>query len=167
MTYAQPYTPAVFEKHCKDLAQAFDVNLIIEPTLDERNSHSGIIFRKYWKQYFETYPWLVSVRPRIRIDGMNVFVSEINCDRRYAVALHELGHAIAPGGCVRPFLEDLEVHSREEANRRLMAFKEISLDEETIAWQWAKKMALTWTYGMQQAFTEGMTSHLLTPPKLF
>jgi len=60
----------------------------------------------------------------------------ITDETTYAVALHELGHLIAPGGAVRD--------SSTRGNLGL------TLHEEEAAWAWARYIALEWTPVMEQ-----------------
>ena len=64
----------------------------------------------------------------------------------YAVALHELGHCIAPCGT----LTSTEASHRMIKQRQPTTLRDVKLrlDEEWAAWEWARAYALEWTPAM-------------------
>lgn len=75
-------------------------------------------------------------------------IVKIEHDAHYAIALHELGHHIAPDG----FLES-------EKQRMTATLK---LHREEAAWQQAQYYALNWTTAMEQAMQIGLESYRLS-----
>lgn len=71
-----------------------------------------------------------------------ILLPEVDDETGYAVALHEIGHLVAPGGCDR--LTDLDV-----GRSNLMAAYDL-LTMEHIAWAWARATAVDWTVAMEQ-----------------
>lgn len=58
----------------------------------------------------------------------------IDDETSYAVVLHELGHVLSPWGLLRTI--------KTKGNKNLM------LEEERAAWDWARHYALEWTAAM-------------------
>lgn len=77
-----------------------------------------------------------------KIVGVQVIADEC----RYAIALHELGHCIAPLGAIA------------ESKTR----PELILVQEEAAWEWAEYHALVWTTAMEQTKTFGLDSYRKT-----
>jgi hypothetical protein len=69
-----------------------------------------------------------------------VIVAPIVDEATYAVALHEMGHLVAPLGFLK------SARAACQSRERLMAVK---LAEEEAAWEWAEHYALEWTLTMQ------------------
>lgn len=106
-------------QHARDLAKAFKVAFI---EMDIAPEEAG-----------------ASVKPHGEYLGI-VKVGRIVDDTTYAVALHEIGHVVAPlGGLV-------------EEKRRLegSAAMRMTLIAERAAWEWAEHYAADWTVGMEQ-----------------
>jgi len=116
-------------KHVEDLAQAFNVELLLTKFV-KRERAGAIRFGRFR-----------------RLKGVVAY--PVTDETSYAVVLHELGHHCAPLGFVR-----YELHvkkpgpfaSREEVVR----YVNLMLDEERAAWDWARHYALYWTPAMMQ-----------------
>lgn len=106
--------PASLQAHARDLAKAFGVRLI-EADVLEPHEALGIA--------------------RLRVALCTTIIDETT----YAVALHEMGHLIAPTGVLRD--------ARTAHSRGLM------LVEEDAAWTWARHYALIWTPIMETVAT--------------
>lgn len=68
-----------------------------------------------------------------------IYVVPIEADIPYSVALHEIAHCLEDGD---PF----------------------DIDNEIIAWKWAKKNALVWTSKMQKSMERDLQSHIPSMP---
>lgn len=64
------------------------------------------------------------------ISQRSITIPHIVDDVTYAIALHEMGHILAPGG--------------------FLGLKRSHLEEEENAWDWAHHYALDWTPAMEQ-----------------
>ena len=102
-------------KHARDLAVAFHVRLIEDARIRPEEALSLPEPRKI------------------------ALVSPILDETTYAVALHEMGHLLAPSGILRTVVEGNP--------KNLMRL------EEDAAWQWAKHYALDWTPAMDALAT--------------
>lgn len=114
--------------HAFALAHAFGVRLI------ERDEHA---------------PDDAFAVPALRL----CVVAPIKDETQYAVALHELGHVLAPLGVI----DDGELRDRAGRWR-------IKLDEETAAWDWAQHYALTWTPVMQSVREMTFATYVANAP---
>jgi len=101
-------TIADLQRHAQDLAAAFKLRLIECAQLKPDEALA------------------------LKLYGGLAFVSPIVDETTYAVALHELGHLVAPTGALRAAGV---VGDRANLKR----------DEEDAAWTWARHYALTWT----------------------
>lgn len=79
-----------------------------------------------------------------------VAIRTVTCEVTYAIALHELGHAIFPGA----YLRNSKEKASKERNERL------KLHEEEQAWVWAQYHALEWTVAMEQVKVFGLQTYL-------
>lgn len=123
--------PANLRRHAYELAAAFDVTLIETDIAPESAAaHAG--FRA-------------------------VVIHPIIDETTYAVALHEIGHLVAPLGALRAMHD---VRDNDEGNLKRI--------EEAAAWEWARHYALLWSDVMQHVATwaEGTyaTATAVTPP---
>jgi hypothetical protein len=107
-------TPAARQAHARELAAAFNVRLIETAQLQPDEAMAILHLRV-------------------------ALVSPIIDETTYAVALHELGHLIAPTGVVR------HVTTGDRGNLQRI--------EEDAAWKWAKHYALDWTPVMEALAT--------------
>lgn len=110
---------AALRQHVLDLARAFDVR-VVETT--------------------EVPPEGAAAAPRQRV----IVVAPIHDETLYAVALHELGHILAPAGWL-PGVEGDRLR--------------IKVAEEEAAWEWARHYALEWTPVMEQVAAWGFASY--------
>lgn len=115
-------TPAALAQHAHALARAFDVRLLEAPNIATTPEHAMA---------------LVAVR--------TVVVAPIADDTTYAVALHELGHLIAPCGSL--------------PRRAAQSVANLTRDEEAAAWEWAEHHALDWTPAMEHVKTLALASY--------
>lgn len=111
-------------RHAHELARAFEVLLVEDK---------------------DCAPDEACALPRHRI----VRVAPITDETLYAVALHELGHLIAPAGFVRSSTTSSSLALRQH--------------EEDCAWEWAEYHALLWTAPMQHVATWARGTYDATP----
>ena len=105
--------------HVLDLARAFDVRVV----------ESDAIVHE-----------AAAAAPRERV----VVCTPITDETLYAVALHELGHVLAPAGWL-PGVEGNPLR--------------IKVAEEEAAWEWARHYALEWTDAMEQVATWALSTY--------
>lgn len=110
---AMPLSKDDLRKHVYELATAFGV-VVVE--IEEVPRHGSIAL----------------VDPT-RKATPSIVLSPIVDESSYCVALHELGHCIAPNGII------------QDANER----PRLRLYQEESAWEWAMHYALDWTPSMQ------------------
>lgn len=136
--------------HARQIANAFDVVLMEVPE-DIFRPEDAVAFHVTAKMIDDllartTEPDVQRLFHQLKRDILRgkqcsiVFVKPITDETLYAVAMHELGHCIAPNGNIQgPDRPRLKV---------LM---------ETVAWEWAEHHALDWTIAMQhvKAFALG------------
>jgi hypothetical protein len=123
VTTGRTLTPAQLRAHAHELARAFTVRLI-ETDIAPEAAFAAPIDR-------------VAVVGRI-VD-----------DTTYAVALHELGHLLAPMG-------SLHTVAGNPGNLRRL--------EEDAAWAWARHYALDWTPAMEAVATWAEGTYAAPPP---
>jgi hypothetical protein len=103
-------TAAQLRIHAHELARAFKARLVETPGMPPDDAFA--------------------------IPAMSVVVcAPITEETTYAVALHELGHLVAPLGALRTRASAHNVNLR--------------CDEEEAAWAWARRMAIEWTPVME------------------
>lgn len=115
-------TPAELAQHVGELAAAFGVRLIVIAD----------------KRFAPHDAGAVEV-----MDGQRaVLISPVIDESTYAVALHELGHCLAPGG----MLPEREFSLQYRTTKRPACLRDVKLciEEEHAAWDWAKHYALYW-----------------------
>lgn len=83
-----------------------------------------------------------------------VVVAPVTDETQYAVALHELGHVLAPLGSL----------TREKLGRPARARHALTLEEEEAAWDWAAHHALVWTPLMQSVREMTFATYVATAP---
>lgn len=124
--------PSQYAAHVRQLAAAFSVDLIEEVGRPPDKAFAA--------QLVPTGP-LADVLASIGLVALKgVVIAPVFDETTYAVALHELGHCLAPNG-VRP--EKAKLSPAEEL------FWQMALGEEEAAWAWAQHMALEWTGPME------------------
>jgi len=111
-----------FADHARALAQAFGVDLIEEDAMKPEGAFAAQLSL-----------------PGIHLKG--VAIHPIRDETTYAVALHEIGHCLAPLGSLPFEKQRFAPDSVEYAN--------VSIVEEEAAWEWAQHYALEWTQPMQ------------------
>lgn len=131
-------TPAELRQHVLDIGKAFNISVREQSDLPMRDA----------AMHSEYHP---TTRRFIRFV---IVVRTVTDEETYAVAMHELGHAIHPGGLLRTFVPG------EKRNPNL------SLDEEISAWEWAKKQALIWTPSMQSVMDYGLSTYTQPPVRV-
>lgn len=90
-----------------------------------------------------------AANPKLRA----VLIPEITSDVAYALALHEMGHIVAPEG-------HIGTHGPCPKCCQDPMYMYDLLKEEFAAWAWARSQALEWTTGMEQAEKIGIQSYL-------
>lgn len=108
------------KRHVVDLCAAFNVKLVLVADLAQRPERA-VSHQLIAKKGGETLAMLVECAPIVD-------------ETTYAVALHEIGHCVAPNGHFIGITEDYQM--------RLIA--------EEAAWEWAKWASLDWTPTMEQ-----------------
>lgn len=121
--------------HARTIGYAFKIE-IVERDIPYELSHSntGIALSAKGK------PQITNIVSRA------IYVRYMHTEYGYAIAMHELGHALHPNGCL---------HVRDENNPR---FGLILLEEEA-AYEWAHANSPIWTPEMQRAEEVGMMSY--------
>lgn len=119
--------PTVIElaQHVRQLSHAFKIELQEDPSLDLHGAKAGIEAR------FDDRKQIIEGSLRRR-----VIIHPVTHPTLYAVAMHELGHLLHPGGMLQDW---------HGAMNWLL-----KIDEETSAWEWAHYHALDWSPEMQQ-----------------
>jgi hypothetical protein len=112
-----------FAQHVSDLARAFEIQLHVDPRMNPDEAGAGTT---------GTGQRFIRVAPVID-------------ETTYCVALHELGHCVAPSGALITEKSDAMQNHGVIATKRDMI---LTLEEERAAWQWAKHYALEWTPAM-------------------
>jgi hypothetical protein len=119
-TYAR--TPSELRQHVLSIALSFQVVLV---ELD--------------------IPTVEAMMMPITPDFRAAFVAPITDEITYAVAMHELGHAVAPAGCLR--------FAQQSVTRSSL------ITEELAAWEWARHMALDWSPTMHHVATLALRAY--------
>ena len=125
-----------FAGHVRALAKAFDVLIREDPDRSPEDAGAG------WLREDSHLP-LVQRRKCARFRS-------VTDETSYAVALHELGHCVAPMGQL-------------EFDRDLICLRNarLQIEEERAAWEWARHMALDWTVAMDQVRLHSLKSYEL------
>lgn len=71
----------------------------------------------------------------------------------YAIALHEMGHGLAPNGNLS---SELSPTTRDMRGYETLRDVRLKLEEEEAAWEWAHHYALDWTVEMEQVMVIGL-----------
>lgn len=77
-----------------------------------------------------------------------VNIARVIDETTYAVALHELGHVLAPCGSLTTTQASLQM--RTGGQPTTLRDVKLRLDEEEAAWEWAHHFALEWTPAMKR-----------------
>lgn len=121
-------------QHIIDLATAFNVELMAAPTAEA--SAAGYVTADK--------PLPLAQRRRL------ICIVPVTDETSYAIALHELGHALSPMGMILDKGSN-ELDSASDIRLRLA--------EEEAAWEWAQHYALDWTCAMEQVKAIGLKSY--------
>jgi hypothetical protein len=125
-------------RHVDQLSKAFDIGMVFDRSLD-RETAAAVRLKGGLTQVSDR-----SLRVRERI----VITRPIDEETSYAVAVHELGHHLAPNGyCDRPRPPTCS-HPRE-----LFEWAAAKLVAEEAAWEWAQyyiEQVFYWTVAMEQ-----------------
>lgn len=113
-------TPGVLAAHARELAMTFGIHVRIDATLAPDDAGAGT---------------LRSALPKAERRRC-VKYKPITDETSYAVAMHELGHCLAPDGML-----DYE----HRLFRMTLADARLQVHEEEAAWAWAQYYALQWT----------------------
>lgn len=117
---ARSITPSAMREHVYSIAAAFNIDIVEDPHLN--------LFHQRLQTHFDWWG---------RVSGRTAYVLPIDNAFIYAVALHELGHAIAPNGDAKTY----------------------PFEAENSAWEWAEHVALMWNEEMEIAKTMGLLGH--------
>lgn len=115
----------LLRQHALDLAKAFDVELRIKKGLAPHDAAAK----------FEVKNGLLTGRQFVEI-------APITDETTYAVALHEMGHQLAPCGLLHGHQSRHARHTGELVTKRDLLLR---LESERAAWAWAQHHALQWT----------------------
>jgi hypothetical protein len=136
-----------YAKHARALAKAFHVRLVEDSGMALEKSHVYTLSRLPDRVKATMGPdagkWV----------GI-VFTSPVEDATTYAVALHEIGHAVDPLGNLNP--EYREAKSQAE-------FRRLKILAEESAWKWAQHYAAEWTPDMDAAMAFGLASYESMP----
>jgi len=116
--------PTQYAEHARELAAAFHVDLFETDQPPETAQAAQL-----------------ALKPGHEPIAKAVFVHEIHDETTYIVALHELGHCLAPLGTMPLAKQGLTPDA--------VQFWDVTLAEEEAAWDWAQHYALEWTGPMQ------------------
>lgn len=141
-----PPTPERLAQHIRDLAAAFHIELHEDPTRRPDQASA---------QHLLAGTALNLAHEVVKLPGApesrHVQCHPIIDESTYAVALHELGHHLAPNGMM-PSKEKL-------LSETLARFARLIHLEETEAWEWAHHHALYWTPLMDSVQTFAMGTY--------
>jgi hypothetical protein len=116
------YTAQDYRKHVLQLANAFHVSIREDPRRRPDQAAAGFLGQD------ALLPW--DQRRRCAV------FRPVKDESSYAVAMHELGHAVAPNGMLE--------YERNPREMTLRDFR-LQLHCEEVAWDWAIHQALHWT----------------------
>lgn len=105
--------------HAREIAKAFKIELIEDNNLCAAPENAVVLHLR---------------KPNSPEFHHAAFVRVLVDETAYAVALHEMGHCVAPLGNIPGAEHNIE----------------LSLMQEHAAWQWAESISLDWTPAMQQ-----------------
>ncbi len=126
---------ARFARHVLEVAAAFHVRVVVDPTLPPHGARAGETGQRTSGVYQATVQKVIVISPVID-------------ETTYAVALHELGHCIDPVASCRYDQGSAQLRQSDRLSTRRDVL--LQLEEERAAWRWAKHAALEWTPPMQQ-----------------
>ena len=114
-------------RHVVQLADAFSIHIhIIEKAVDAGAGH-------------------VSTDRHLPLDDQRkvIMCAPVTCEITYAIALHEMGHLLAPLGQVTLSQASMQMRFTQEPTT--LRDVKLQLQEEEAAWEWARYYALEWT----------------------
>lgn len=133
---------AQLEQHIRDLADAFSIVLVFDANCKPEQAYS--LDGSY-------LPEDVRKACLLKEDDKIVLCRPIMDETSYAVALHEIGHAVHPlGRVLKAVQSQLAKGSDTTHPRERHRIAGLSLDQEYAAWEWAHANALYWSSAMQQ-----------------
>lgn len=133
---------AKLARHAASLARAFDVKLIIVPSLAPHQAVMGILSTRG--------------QPRSLVGRKGVRAAPVTDETTYACLLHELGHAVHPLGDLTTqyskVFRDSLLNAKHPSAATFGTLEDVRLLllSERSAWEWAKQYALDWTLPMEQ-----------------
>lgn len=131
MTPTQLMTKTKRARHIIELATAFSIRIV----LIEKAVNSGAGFAPAdWHLPLDDQRKLIAIAP-------------VTSEATYAIALHELGHLLAPLGQVTMSQASLQMRLTHKPTTRRDV--KLQLQEEDAAWEWAQHYALEWTPRME------------------
>lgn len=161
-----------YAKHISELAARFHVRLNVERDMPPEAASSAIIVHRCPN---------CGRGNRLRTAGVSrcgackhplgniiqtrvVNIAPVLDETTYAVALHELGHALHPTGRVRDSHGSRTTRTTGEV--ATLEDMRYMLLEERSAWEWARQFALEWTAPMQFVQDYAMGSYVASARKL-
>ena len=126
-------------QHARSLSRAFHVRLIEDTGLARHEAMAIPVDRLPPSKRGALADWSGAV-----------LCHPIEDETGYAVALHEIGHVLAPLGSL--------VHERMRASSAVEEHT-LKLMQEEAAWEWAEHYALDWTTAMEQVKQFGLSSY--------
>lgn len=132
-----------YAKHVQDLADAFHIALLIAPELPPHAAAAGPVA-------------FVLADETIHVNA--VIIAPVIDESTYAVALHELGHHLAPLGRVASLEGSLSMRMHKQP--ATLRDVRLQLLEERSAWEWAHHYALEWTPLMDYVESLGIASYV-------
>jgi hypothetical protein len=120
--------PAELAQHVRGLGAAFAVRIIEDSQLKPEDAGASAVHR-------------------------TIVCAPVTDETTYAVALHELGHVVAPLGAI--------------PGNESRGSRGLTRDEEHAAWEWARHYALVWTAAMESVarFSEASYAGTLPAPQ--
>lgn len=136
-------TPMEYAQHITQLAAAFKVELLVDRRMAPERAGAGFRHADRGKPHDQR--------------RMLIMIAPINDDTSYAVALHELGHCLAPLGmvCQSQGSRTMRVTNRLSSIRDCR----LKLMEEEAAWEWARHFAREWTVGMDMVERQSLDAY--------
>jgi hypothetical protein len=130
--------------HAADLAKKHRVELILDPTMRAGDASSTQI------PFHDAVMMVTGLIDRDRLASLFspdapiklVHARPITDETSYAVVMHEMGHQVAPRGTCSCRMTRHNSTWHEYLNAKL--------EEETVAWQWARDNTSDWTPTMAQ-----------------
>ncbi len=148
MTTPIPLTTTNLAGHVVQLAAAFSIYIhLIEEAVDAVAGH-------------------VPIDSHLPLDDQRkiILIAPVTGEITYAIALHEMGHLLAPFGQVT--LSQASVQMRLTSEPTTRSDVRLQLQEEEAAWEWARHYALDWTTRMSDIQRRSFDRYLATARSL-